>query len=121
MTISRLLLLQKSANFLLKDASFTNRWVNLNSLKKGLDLRYKFNSTYPLTKIGLSRAISKMEPMIVNLEHSHQSGLYRANIGKEIFYYQQDAHSNPPLFSKDDTSSSKNRSSFHLEILIFIT
>ena len=78
MTVSRMLLLQKASRNLLEDASFTNRWVPLNSIKRGLDLRYKFNTTYPITKITLGRAISKIEPMIENLVHSHPSGLYRA-------------------------------------------
>ena len=53
--------------------------------KKGLDLRYKFNTTYHLTKIALNCAISKLEPMIKNLDHSHPTDLYRANIGNDIF------------------------------------
>ena len=118
MTISRLLLLQKSANFLLKDASFSNRWVTLNSLHKGLELRYNFNSTYPLTKIGLSRALGKMEPMIENIKDAHESGLYRATIGNKLFYYQQDPKMKPPSVPKDDASYSKKGSSSHLETLI---
>ena len=78
MTVSRMILLQKATRNILKDPSFVNRWVPLISIKKGLELRYKFNTTYPITKLTLSRAIGKIEPMIENLVHSHPSGLYRA-------------------------------------------
>ena len=98
MTVSRLILLQKASRNLLKDASFINRWVPLNSIKKGLEVRYKFNTTYPITKTNLGRAISKIEPMIENLEHPHPSGLYRAKIRNETLYFQQKAELEPPSF-----------------------
>ena len=76
--------------------------------KRGLDIRYKFNTTYPITKLNLSCAIGKMEPMIENLEHKHPSGLYRAKIYNETFFYQQNCDLDPPsLFNKK--SSPKKR------------
>ena len=107
MTVSRMILLQKASRNLLKDASFINRWVPLNSIKKGLEVRYKFNTTYPITKTNLGRAISKIEPMIENLEHPHPSGLYRAKIGQEMLYYQQNADLIPPSFFVDHGSPKK--------------
>ena len=71
MTVTRMVLLQKASRNLLKDASFLNRWVPLTTIKKGLEIRYKFNTAYPITKFTLSRAIGKIEPMIENLEHKH--------------------------------------------------
>ena len=70
MTISRMVLLQKATRNLLKDASFINRWVPLNTIKKGLEIRYKFNKTYPITKLTLSRSINQIEQMIENLEYT---------------------------------------------------
>ena len=105
MTVSRMLLLQKASRNLLKDLSFTNRWVPLNSIKKGLDLRYKFNTTYPITKLTLSRAIGKIEPMIENLEYKHPSGLYRAKFNNEALFYQQNCDLDPPSFFVNKSST----------------
>ena len=90
-----MLLLQKASRNLLKDASFFNRWVPLPTIKKGLEIRYKFNTAYPITKFTLSRAIGKIEPMIENLEHKHPSGLYRSKLNNEFFYYQQNCDLDP--------------------------
>ena len=64
---------------------------------KRLEIRYQFNTTYPITKLTLSRAIGKIEPMIKNLEHKHPSGLYRSKLNNEFFYYQQNCDLDPPL------------------------
>ena len=98
MTVSRMILLQKATRNLLKDTSFINRWVPVTTLKKGLEVRYKFNKTYPLTKLTLSRSINQIEPMIENLEYKHPSGLYRAKINNEALFYQQNCDLDPPSF-----------------------
>ena len=117
MTVTRMVLLQKASRNLLKDASFFNRWVPLTSIKKGLEIRYKFNTAYPLTKITLSRAMSKIEPMIENLDHKHSSGLYRSKLNNEFFYYQQNSDLDPPsLFDKK--SSYKKETSCDKDILL---
>lgn len=73
-------MLQKVSRNILNDASYLNRWVPLTSNKNGLELRHKFNSPYPITNMSLSKAISKIELMIENLDHKHQSGLYRTRL-----------------------------------------
>ena len=111
MTIYRMVLLQKATRNLLKDASFINRWVPVNTIKKGLDIRYKFNKTYPITKLTLSRSINQIEPMIENLEYKHPSGLYRARINNSTLFFQQNCDLDPPSFF-DNKSSTKKRDFF---------
>ena len=118
MTISRMILLQKATRNLLKDASFANRWVPLKSIKKGLEIRYKFNTTYPISKLILACAISKIEPMIENLVLSHPSGLYRAKIRNETLYYQQKAELEPPSFFVDHRTSKNKETESNLDILL---
>ena len=109
-----MILLQKATRNLLKDTSFINRWVPVTTLKKGLEVRYKFNKTYPLTKLTLSRSINQIEPMIENLEYKHPSGLYRAKFNNESLFFQQNCDLDPPSFfvnkssTKIETSSSMN-------------
>ena len=71
MTVSNMILLQKATRNILKDSSYNKRWVPVDTIKKGLDIRYQFNKTYPITKLTLSRAINQIEPMIENLEYKH--------------------------------------------------
>ena len=104
MTLSRILLLQKVSRNLLHNASFYNKWVPLSSLKKGLDLRYKFNTTYPINEISLSKAIDKIEPMIESLVDKQSSGLHREKYKGDTLYYQQKNDLDSPSFFTKATS-----------------
>ena len=107
MTVSNMILLQKATRNILKDSSYNKRWVPVDTIKKGLDIRYKFNKTYPITKLTLSRSINQIEPMIENLEHKHPSGLYRARINNETLFYQQNCDLDPPSFFDNKSSTKK--------------
>lgn len=58
-------------------------------LEKGLGLIYMISTTYALSKIPLSKAFSKIEPMTENLEHKHPSSLYYARLGSEMVFFQK--------------------------------
>ena len=107
MTVSNMILLQKATRNILKDSSYNKRWVPVDTIKKGLDIRYQFNKTYPITKLTLSRAINQIEPMIENLEYKHPSGLYRARFKNQTFFYQQKCDLDPPSFFIKKSSSKK--------------
>ena len=89
MSTTQVILLQKAATNLFKDTSFSNRWIPLRSIETFLNVQYKFNETYPLSILQLSKALMRFEPMIKNLEHKHTSGLYRASYKNKNVYYNQ--------------------------------
>ena len=80
------------------DITFTNRWVSVTALDKGLSARYNFDSDIIISKKYISRCVSKIEPSLDSLSIANSSGIYRGKHENEIFYFFQVPVSNPPYF-----------------------
>ena len=80
------------------DITFTNRWVSVTALDKGLSARYKFDSDIIISKKSISRSISKIEPSLDSLTVANSSGIYRGKHGNENYYFFQVPVSTPPYF-----------------------
>ena len=81
------------------DIMFTNRWISVSALDKGLSARYKFDSDIIISKKNISRSVSKIEPSLDSLSVANSSGIYRGKHGNENFYFFQIPVSNPPYFT----------------------
>ena len=77
----------------------------------GLNSRYKFNTIHQISKMTLSKAILKIEPMFDNLETKYLSGLYSVRVGNEIFVYSQIPELDPPKFGVTKPTNSKLKTS----------
>ena len=80
------------------DITFTNQWVSVTALDKGLSTRYKFDSDIIISKKSISRSISKIEPSLDSLTVANSSGIYRGKHGNENYYFFQVPVSTPPHF-----------------------
>ena len=76
MSTTRVILLHKAARDLFKDVIFSYHWVPLRSIERRLNVQYNFNETYPLSILQLSKALSRLDPMIEKLEYKYTLRLY---------------------------------------------
>ena len=81
------------------DIMFTNRWIRVTALDKGLSARYKFDSDITISKKYISRCVSKIEPSLDSLSVANSSGVYRGKHGNENFYFFSSSRLDSSLFS----------------------
>ena len=95
---SRVILVQKAVRKICLDPLFVNRWVQLPSLYKALQKKFKY-SEKDLPLITLSKSIGKMDPNIDSLNTLHESGFYRAKNGNiRCIFFQHPQQTTPPSF-----------------------
>ena len=76
MSAAGIILLQKVVTNIAQDRSYCNRWTSILSLERVFLAWYRFNNAMTITKVTISRAISKIDPKIDDMNTKHQAGIY---------------------------------------------
>ena len=98
MMMDKSTVVQRAIREVTRDISFTNRWTSVISIEKGINSRYQFDNTTKITKMSISRSLSKIEPCLDSLTIQNSSGIYRGKYKGELFYFFQKGTSEPPYF-----------------------
>ena len=98
MSTSIILLIKDAVVNTSKHNLFRNRWVCLTSLEISIRRCYNFNNDFPLNRIALSKAISKLDSSVDNIKINNQSGIYRGYNSHEQYIFVQSLNDEPPEF-----------------------
>ena len=88
--------LQRAISEVTRDISFTNRWTSVSFIEKGLKCRYQFDTIIKVSKMSISRILSKIEPCLDTLSVQNSSGIYRGKYKSELYYFFQKPTLEPP-------------------------